>query len=120
MTSCACVAVAVPRDDARADGAAVRLDADEQDLQPVAAAGHVVPQQRRRLVHVDDEHVDVAIVVEIAERATPAGVRRGHAGAGLLDQLLEPAVAEVAEDQTRRAEGIGRQRPLDLRDRRCR
>ena len=67
-----------------------------------------------------DEDVDVAVVVEVAEGAAAAGVRRGDAGARFLDQLLEPAVAEVAEHQPRRLERIGRQRPLDFRDRRCR
>ena len=38
----------------------------------------------------------------------------GHAGARLLDQLLEPAVAEVAEDQPRRPERVGGQLPLHL------
>ena len=113
-------AAAVSRDHARADGAAVRLHAHQQDLQPVAASGDVVPQQRRRFVHVDDDHVHVAIVVEIAECATPARVRRRHAGARFLDELLEPAVAEVAEDQTGCAEWIGRQASVRPRDTRCR
>ena len=36
----------------------------------------VVAQQRRRLVVIDDQDVDVAIVVEVAEGAAAAGVQR--------------------------------------------
>ena len=35
----------------------------------------IVAQQRWRLVQIDDQDVDVAVVIEIAERAAAAGVR---------------------------------------------
>src|SRR5262245_51095386 len=51
------VALAVARDHARADRAAVALDALEQHLEPVPAARDVVAEQRGRLVHVHDGEV---------------------------------------------------------------
>ena len=61
-------------------------------------AANVVAQQRRQLVHVHDENIEVAVVVEIAESHAATGVRAGHAGTGLVQQFLEPAAAQVAED----------------------
>ena len=72
----------------------------------MAVAGDVVAQERRRLVHVPHEHVDVAVVVEVAEGAAAAGVDGCDTGPGLLDQLLEAAVAQIAEHQAR-AERVG-------------
>ncbi len=67
--------IAVAHRDPRADGAAVGFDARQLDLEPVVAAGHVVAQERRRLILIDDQDVDVAIVIEIAEGTAAAGVR---------------------------------------------
>ena len=55
------------------------VDSVEQHLQPVAGARDVVAQERRRLVHVHHQDVDVAVVVEVAEGTAAARVRRGHA-----------------------------------------
>ena len=46
--------------------------AHQPQRDPVTAARRVVAEQRRRLVHVDDEHVDVAVVVVVAERGAAA------------------------------------------------
>src|SRR5260370_17423010 len=62
--------------DARAECRAIRPGANQLQLQPMIAILDVVPQQRRRLVHVPDDHVDIAIVVEISEPpATPRMTR---------------------------------------------
>ncbi len=80
----------------------------------MAVARDVVAQQRRRLVHVHHDDVDVAVVVEIPEGAATARVRRGHAGSRFVDQLLEPAVTQIAEHQPGCPEGVGRKRLLHL------
>ena len=67
---------AVMSDDASSDCAAVRLHALQLNLEPVLLAVQIVSQQRWRLVHVDDQHVDVAVIVEVAEGAAAAAVRR--------------------------------------------
>ena len=55
--------------------------ARQHDRQPVPPRCQIVSHQRRRLVQVDDHRVDVAVVVEIAERRSAAGVGGGHCGA---------------------------------------
>ena len=48
---------------------ALRLDcnAHQQDLQPVACPAQIVAQQRRRLVEIHDQNIDIAVIIEIAE-----------------------------------------------------
>src|SRR6266536_4800398 len=94
--------IAVPQCNPRPDGAAVRLHPLQLHLEPVMAARHIVAQQRGRLILIHDEDVHVAVVIEVAERATAAGVRRLDPRPGLADQLFEPAFPEVSEDHPRR------------------
>jgi hypothetical protein len=70
----------------------------------VIAARYVVAQQRRPLVHVHHQDVDVAVVVEVAEGTASARVRRSHAASTFLDDPLEPAVTEVSEHEPGRSE----------------
>src|SRR6202034_2037979 len=83
----------VTRRNPRADGSTVRLYADQLDLQPVVVPAHVVAKQRRRFVQIDNQHVDVAVIIEIAEGASAAAVRSRDAGTGGFDQLLKLAIA---------------------------
>jgi hypothetical protein len=58
----------------------------------------IVPQERRRLIQVDYENVEIAIVIEVAECASPAGVTYGERRARLVrGKLLETAPAEIPE-----------------------
>src|ERR1035438_775101 len=54
-------AVAVGSHHLRTDGASIRSDADKQHFEPMIAAAHVIAEERRRLVHVHDEDIDIAI-----------------------------------------------------------
>src|SRR3981081_2811218 len=87
----------IMRRNSRADRAAIRLDASELDLDPVMATGYVIAQQRRRLILIDDEHVQIPVVIEIAESAAAAGMSRRDARSHFVDQFLELSLAEVAE-----------------------
>ena len=58
-----------------------RLSSDEPQAEPVRAAADVVDQQTRRAVVVADHHVDVAVVVDIAERRAAADLRELERGA---------------------------------------
>ena len=75
---------AVPHDYSRADGAAVALDAFEAHFDPMVRRGRVVAQQRGRLVLVEDENVEVAVVVEVAKGAASALVMGRDSGAGFF------------------------------------
>ena len=68
-------------------------------------AAEVVAKERRRLIHVHDEDVDVAIVVEIAKGHAAAGVDFGNAGAGLFEQFFEFAAAQIPEHHVGRLVG---------------
>jgi hypothetical protein len=55
---------------ARADGGTITLGAEQFDGDPILLVAAVVPQKRRVIVHVQDQHVDVTIVIVVAEGAT--------------------------------------------------
>ena len=50
----------------------------------------------RRVVDAVDEHVHVAIVIEIAESAAARGRRLQNSRPGVVGHVREPAVAQVA------------------------
>src|SRR4051812_7045456 len=81
-------------EDARADGAPVRLRAGEFYFEPVvrtptAPVVVIIAQKLWRLVHVHDEHVRVAVVIEVPEGAAATGFRLEDAGPGLRRDLFE-------------------------------
>ena len=80
-------------DHPRADRAPVRLHAFQQHLEPMALSRHVVPEQRRRFVQVDDDNVHVTIVVEIAEGAAAArvGATRSPSPASSINSSKRPS-----------------------------
>ena len=76
----------------------------------------VVAQQRRRLVHVHDEHVDVAVVVEVAEGGAAARVRVVSARAARGGHVLESRRRRVCERRCADPRcGYCGELPLDLR-----
>src|SRR5215469_15327149 len=86
-----------------ANGAAIRLHALELNFDPVLFSRKIVPQKGGRFVHVDDEDIDVAIVVEIAKSAAAAGMRFGYSGTRLSRKFLESSVSQVTEKDARRS-----------------
>src|SRR5580692_8083741 len=64
----------VAHEDAGSDGAAIGLGADEFYFEPVIVAADVVAEERRNFAHVDNENVEIAVVIEIAESTSAAGV----------------------------------------------
>src|SRR5579863_1893055 len=66
-------------------------------------AWEVVAQQRWWLVQVHGKNVNIAIVVEIAERATAAAVACDSARTSLGRNLFETSVSKTAEDDARPA-----------------
>src|SRR6185369_4791718 len=61
------------------------------------AAGRVVAQERRTIVVVHDEHVDVAVVVVVAERRAPAGLRFEQRSANVTRDVAEASAAKIPE-----------------------
>ena len=58
--------VAVVSQDAGTDCTSIRLHALQLYLQPVLADFQIVSQQRRWFIHIDNQHIHVAVVVEVA------------------------------------------------------
>src|ERR1041385_9121788 len=61
------------------------------------SATHVVAEQRRRLVRIDDQNVDIAVVIKVAERHAATRMWFGDGRTGLVEQLLELPAAQVPE-----------------------
>ncbi len=66
--------------DSRADTIAIGLRTDQRDFQPVIGVSPVIPQQLRRLPIVIHENVEIAIVVEVADRRSAAHPRQQKSG----------------------------------------
>ena len=56
----------------------------------------------RILFQIDDQHVDIAVIVEIPESASGAGVGLGNSGAGNFEQFFEGVVVAIAGHRARR------------------
>src|SRR5262249_38566804 len=92
--------------DSGSDRGPVGSGSDKLECQPIVGAGPVVAivfvaQQLRRLVHVHDEHVDVAVVVKVSESAAAAGMRRSDGGTAFSSYVLKPSVSKISEDEAR-------------------
>src|ERR1700748_153556 len=68
----------------------------------MAIAGDVVPQQGWWFIKVDDHHVYITVIVEIAKRAPSAAVGGSNTRTGLIHEFFEFAAAEIPENETRR------------------
>src|SRR5216684_6417043 len=79
--------------DARADAAAIGFRADGLDLDPVVGGAGIAAEELGKIVDgVDDD-------VEVAEGAAARGHGHGDAGAGVVRNVGEAAVAEIFIEQ---------------------
>src|SRR6266487_2048350 len=97
--------LAVCRSDHRPDGVEVRTRSHQFRLQPVPSAAHIITQQRRWLVDVHDQDIDVPIVIEVAEGHATAGMRFSDRRASIVQKFLEFTSAQVAEQYPGRLVG---------------
>src|ERR1035437_4352869 len=86
--------------DARADGRAVAMGAEQFDVDPIVFVAAVISQQRRVIVHVQDQYVHVTIVVKVAKGAAAAGIYRSYPRAQILGNVLELRVSQIAIDES--------------------
>ena len=85
-----------PDVDSRAECVAIDLPY-KFDLQPRSRGETVIAQQRRRTVDIVDENIQIAIVIEIAQRGAASGPRLLERRAGAFSDAFEGAVSQVAE-----------------------
>src|SRR6185312_8202092 len=99
----------------RANAAAVRFRANGSDLDPVVRQAGIAPQKLGKIVDRIDHHINVAVVVKIAESATPGSGWHVDSASGALGNIFETPVAHVAiENLALRVSRLGFQL-LDLR-----
>src|SRR4051812_8064496 len=82
-----------------ADPGPVRFGPHALDEDRVVPGAPIIPEERRRAVQIVDEHVDIAVVVEVAEGTSPAEILRGNRRTGFRGHIAEPAVSEIAIEQ---------------------
>jgi len=85
--------------EARADAAAIGFCADGFDFDPVVAGARIAAEELGEIVDSVDDDVEVAVIVEVAEGAAARGHGRGDAGAGVVGNVIEAAVAEIFVEQ---------------------
>src|SRR5882672_2992562 len=104
-------------DDAHAssDGGAIALCSDQFDLDPILLVAAVIAKKRRRVVHIKNQGIDVAIVVIVAERGAAAGETLADAGSHLGRNVFESPITQVFVYQTRVLVGLAGIVPLNLR-----
>src|SRR5205807_8869325 len=78
-----------------ADRGAVALSPNQLDLDPVVLVAAVVAQERGRIVHVQNQDVDVAVIVIVAEGGAPAGEALADPRTYPGGYVLELPVAQV-------------------------
>jgi hypothetical protein len=83
---------------ARPDRAAVRRGADQLQQQPPVLGRRAGQEQIGRVVHVADHDVDGAVVVDVAERRSAAGLRCRHRRAEPLAHVFEDPLDVAVHD----------------------
>src|SRR3989442_370190 len=93
---------------ARADAAAIRFGADGFDFDPIVARTRVATQKLRVIVDGVDHHVEVAVIVKVAEGAAARRDRGGDSRSSVVGNVFETAVAEIlVEKLALRIAGFG-------------
>src|SRR3954447_3946145 len=80
----------------RANRIAIRRDAGELQRDPVVTRIALTAEEVRPIVDVRDRHIDLAVVVEIAERRAAPRLRRRDRRAEPLGDIDEASIAAVA------------------------
>src|SRR5581483_3175424 len=101
---------------AGADGAPVRLGSHTLHLQPAILRWGVVAQERRRLIHVDDDHIDVAIVIEVPECRSAAGPGLCNHCAARGRDVGKTSVPQISVENLPLLEGKVQFLAVDLRE----
>ena len=92
--------------DCCADGAPIGFGSFKAKLNPMVRAGKIISQQRWCIAHVHHQRINVAIIVEVAECRSAAGLLLGDPCPGLGADILKAAATKIAIDQTRIPVGL--------------
>src|SRR5260221_247277 len=81
----------------RAEHVSPAIGSHQPEPDPVLALADVVEQQAKRTARVGDDDVDIAVVVDVAERRTATHVGDAERGTGPVRDLLETSAAQIPE-----------------------
>ena len=90
-------------DNRGADRAPVGFGPLQLHRDPVIGTGEIIPQKRWWLTHVHHQHVDVPVVVEVAERRAATRASFSNRWTGTFADVFEATGTEIAEDEARAA-----------------
>ena len=97
------------------DRASIGFNSLEFDLNPVLFSLKIIAQKGRILIQIYDEHVDVAVIIKVPERAPAATVRLGNSRPSRFDQLLESVIPQIAKNRARRLVCVLREGSFNFR-----
>src|SRR4051812_26602916 len=78
-----------------ADARSIRLDPDRLHFDPVVARSGIAAEKLRHVVDAVDQHIYIAVVIEITQRAAAGRDLFQDSGTTLSRYILELAVAEI-------------------------
>jgi hypothetical protein len=79
----------------RSNGGAIALGSHQLDLDPVLLVAPDIAEQRRQIVHIQDQHIHAAVVVIVSKSRAPAGKALTDTGIPSRRNVLEMAIAEI-------------------------
>ena len=85
--------------DARADSIPIALSPDGGYFQPVLSVAAVVAQERRSVVDVQDQDIQISVFVVVADGRSPTDFFHGESAAGLRSDLHKAPVARILEEE---------------------
>ena len=106
--------LAIANQHPRANCAAIALGSFEPNLDPVVSGRRVISQQRRWLILIHHQDVDIAVVVEIPECATTAAVMGCESGARFIANLCKSSVPQIAKEDWLAARGKTAEHTLEF------
>src|SRR5882757_6158317 len=86
---------------ARANRSAIALGAHQLDLDPILFVATLITKQRRQIVHIQNQHIHVTVVVVIAKSSAAAGELFADARPHLRRNVFETAVTQIPVNQPR-------------------
>ena len=97
-----------------ADSGSIAFRTDKLQLDPVLLFPSDVVQQRREIVHVEDQDVHASVIVVVAECGTTARIAFGDSRAHRGRDVFETPVAEILVDEAWVLEGLAEVVLIDL------
>src|SRR5580658_7738807 len=84
-----------------ADSVAIRLSADQKNLEPMVRIAAIVAQQLRGLAAIIHENIEIAIIVEVGDGSATANARQLKIHTKPVADVFENSVTGIAEHHLR-------------------